>query len=170
MKRNNSEQLQCNWLILVTSKRRWGTSTDASTVMAASDSVKFDRLIGCSDDDNDCPVHSLMSSLHDLRGLPLWRLPYHLLFRVVLILAAHHIGRHGRTLTTCDAWLLTVTTSNVWRGYWPIRCQLSFRLHWKSVGCKPSLFHLIEYGTACHFVGIPMSNYASPNSLTTAYA
>ena len=44
------------------------TLTDASAVMHLSYAMH-------SKDGNDQPVHSLMLSLHDLRGLPLRRLP-----------------------------------------------------------------------------------------------
>ena len=48
------------------------TPTDASATMGVH------RLLSSamrSNDDNDWPVHSLMLSLHDLRDLPLQRLP-----------------------------------------------------------------------------------------------
>ena len=52
----------------VTPRRRWGTRTDAYVAMTTH------RLLSstmCSNDDIDLPVHSLMLSFHDLRGLPL---------------------------------------------------------------------------------------------------
>ena len=56
----------------MTSGRRWGTSTDASAVMVAHPLLSS---MMCSSDNSGQPVHSLMLSFHDLRGLPLWRLP-----------------------------------------------------------------------------------------------
>ena len=47
-----------------------GTPTDASALMAA---YRLLSSVACSNDDNDRPVHSLMLSLGDLRGLTLRR-------------------------------------------------------------------------------------------------
>ena len=60
------------------------------------------------DNDNniDRPVHSLMFSFHDLRGHPLRRLPSTVLCSIIS--AAYHDGRHGRTMTACDAGRLIV--------------------------------------------------------------
>ena len=56
----------------VSARRRWGTSTDASAAMVAH---RLLSSVMCSNNDNDWPVHSLMLSHHELRGLPLQRLP-----------------------------------------------------------------------------------------------
>ena len=70
-----------------------------------------------SNDDSDWPVHSLMLLLHDLRGLPLRRLPSTVL--CIRFLAAYHDGGHGRTMITCTIWRLTMQVPDVWRGQWP---------------------------------------------------
>ena len=61
-------------------RRRYGNPTDATAVPVAHDGPPHVRLAHRllssterSNDDNDCPVNSLMLSLHDLRGLPLRR-------------------------------------------------------------------------------------------------
>ena len=38
--------------------------------------------------------------------------------------AAYCDGRHGRTMTTCDAWRLTVKVPDVRRGYWPVAMHI----------------------------------------------
>ena len=53
-------------------RRRWGTQTDASTVMAAHRRLSPATR---SNDDFGWPVHSLMLSFHDLCALALRRLP-----------------------------------------------------------------------------------------------
>ena len=56
----------------VTLRRRWGVPTDASAVMGTRRCLSSATR---SNDHIDWPVHSLMLSIHDLRGLPLRRLP-----------------------------------------------------------------------------------------------
>ena len=61
-------------LIPVTPRRRQGTTpTDASTAMTANRPMSSAMR---SNDGIDWPVHSLMLSFHDLRSLPLQRLPW----------------------------------------------------------------------------------------------
>ena len=56
----------------LTSMPHWDTPTDASAAMTAHRPLSSAMR---SNDDIDWPVHSLMLSLHDLRGLLLPRLP-----------------------------------------------------------------------------------------------
>ena len=61
-----------NYKIPVTSGRRWDTPTDVSAVIIAHRPLLSAMR---SNDDIDWPVHSLMLSFHDLRGLPRRGLP-----------------------------------------------------------------------------------------------
>ena len=68
---NQSTHYMHNLLTPVMPKCRWGTPTEVSAAIVAH------RLLSSAmrSNDNDWPVHSLMLSLHDLRCLPLRRLP-----------------------------------------------------------------------------------------------
>ena len=79
---------------LVTPRRRWGTPIDASAMIVAHRRLSSATR---SNDDIEWPVHYLMLSFHDLRGLPLRRLPF--TEPVVWSLAAYH----GRTMIRPNA-------------------------------------------------------------------
>ena len=57
----------------VTPRRRWSNPTDASAMMVAQRRLSSATR---SNDEIDWSVHALMLSFHDLRGLPLRRLPH----------------------------------------------------------------------------------------------
>ena len=96
----------------MTPKHCWGIPTDASAAMVAHGVLSTAMHIN---DDNDWPVHSLMLSIHDIHGLPLWRI----LSDVPCSMIYDSVSwcRHGRTMITCDAWWLTITVPDVWQGY-----------------------------------------------------
>ena len=74
-KSSTKAEIQCNAINQskpVTPRHSCGTPTDASTVAAAHRRLSFANR---SNDDIDCPVHSLMLSFRNLRGLPLRRHP-----------------------------------------------------------------------------------------------
>ena len=66
-----------------------------------------------SNDNIDWPVHPLMLSFHDLRDLPLRRLPSTVPRSMILGSVAYPDDRHGRTMITCDACRLTVKAPDV---------------------------------------------------------
>ena len=70
---------------------------------------------------HDWLVHSLMLSLHHLRGLPLWWLPSSVPCSMVF-------SSHGQTTITCDTWQLTIKVPDVQRGYWPAAKRIHFML------------------------------------------
>ena len=84
-------------LISVAPGHRWATPTLASAEMVTHRLLAY--AMG-SNDDSDWPIHSLMLSFHDLRGIPVRRLSSAVIGS--MILAAYHDGRRGRT-TSCDA-------------------------------------------------------------------
>ena len=101
---NQSINQSINQSKLVTPRRRWGTPTDASAVTTAHRRLSSATR---SIDDIDRPVHSLMLSFHDLRGL--LRSP------VVWSTVAYHGDRHGQNMITCDAWRLTSIRQISWK-------------------------------------------------------
>ena len=64
------------------------------------------------------PVYFLILSLNDLHSLPLWWPPSTVPCSMVLV--AYHVGRHGRTMITCNAWWLTIRTPDVQQGHLPV--------------------------------------------------
>ena len=93
-------------------RRRWGTLTDASTVMAAhwrlSSAMRSNVAL-------DWPVHALTLPFHDLRGLPLWRLPSMVPCSMIFgSISWQHTWPNHDTLRR-----LTAEAPKVWLGFWP---------------------------------------------------
>ena len=73
------------------------------------------------DDDIDRPVHSLMLTIHDLRGLPVRRQPSAVPSSLIFGSA---YSRYGRIMITRDAWRLTLKVPDVRRRHWPVAIRL----------------------------------------------
>ena len=97
-------------------RRLRGTSIDASAAMGAHRRLSSATR---STDDIDWPVHSLMFSFHDLRGLPVRRLPSTEPCSTLCSSAAYHGDIYDRTMITCGAWRLTVEAHEVRLWYRP---------------------------------------------------
>ena len=95
-----------------TLRRRWGTRTDASAVMAAQRRLSSATP---SNDDMDWSVHSLMLSFQDLHGLSLRRRP-----SCSMIFGSVSWRQTWSNNDSLQCWRLTAETPEVWLGYWPV--------------------------------------------------
>ena len=126
----------------MTPKRRWRPPTDTCAAITAHRHLSSAM---CSNDDVGWPIHSLMLSFHDLRGLPMWRLPSTVPCNMIFgsISWRQTCLNHDklRRQTRSNAFLKSIW---LWKSsFWCSKCFTTKALSWKYVHSGSVIWSLL---------------------------
>ena len=138
-------------------RRRWGTSTDASAVLAAHRRLSSGMR---SNGDIDWSVHSFVLSFHELCGLPLRCLPSMQPCSMIFSSISWWQTWPNHDYLWGRAWRMTAEAPEVRLGCWPAAKRIR-SFYALCIICRTSFYPSIAYVFKCLDSPFQLSHYLS---------